>query len=237
MMINYDGCHRSFFMFEHSYCKTLCKILTVQRFTSKPILLQYYFFNLVRFDFMSISHAYATILTEIGEDLNRAGLKDTPQRAAKAFQYLTSGYQQDLAEVTNDAVFPSDNREMVLVKNIEFYSLCEHHLLPFYGRVHIAYLPEGQVLGLSKFARITEMFARRLQIQENLTQQIAQAVQDITKARGVAVVIDSAHMCMMMRGVGKQCSTTRTVAYVGEFKENSSVRQEFLMAVPEQAHS
>lgn len=124
---------------------------------------------------------------------------------------------------------------MVLVKNIEFYSLCEHHLLPFYGRVHIAYLPDGQVLGLSKFARITEMFARRLQIQENLTQQIAQAVQDITQARGVAVVIDSAHMCMMMRGVEKQCSTTRTVSYLGEFKSNKESRQEFLMAVPEQA--
>ncbi len=109
---------------------------------------------------------YANILTAVGEDLNRPGLKDTPMRAAKAFSYLTSGYNQTLEEVTNNAVFPSDNREMVLVKNIEFYSLCEHHLLPFYGRVHIAYLPEGNVLGLSKFARITEMFARRLQIQE-----------------------------------------------------------------------
>ncbi|WLF85107.1 GTP cyclohydrolase I FolE [Moraxella sp. ZY21109] len=181
-----------------------------------------------------MSHAYADIINAVGEDLNRAGLKDTPQRAAKAFQYLTSGYQQDLVEVANDAVFPSDNREMVLVKNIEFYSLCEHHLLPFYGRVHIAYLPEGQVLGLSKFARITEMFARRLQIQENLTQQIAQAIQDITKARGVAVVIDSAHMCMMMRGIQKQHSTTRTVSFIGDFKTDKEARQEFLMAVPEQ---
>lgn len=181
----------------------------------------------------SISQSYAEILTAVGEDLNRAGLKDTPQRAAKAFQYLTSGYQQDLAEVTNEAVFPSDNREMVLVKNIEFYSLCEHHLLPFYGKVHIAYLPEGKVLGLSKFARITEMFARRLQIQENLTQQIAEAVEQVTHARGVAVVIDSAHMCMMMRGVEKQSSTTRTVCFTGEFKTNRDSRNEFLMAVPE----
>lgn len=183
---------------------------------------------------MTMQQSYANILSAVGEDLNRPGLKDTPIRAAKAFTYLTSGYTQSLEEVTNNAVFPSDNREMVLVKNIEFYSLCEHHLLPFYGRVHIGYLPEGQVLGLSKFARITEMFARRLQIQENLTQQIAEAVQQVTGARGVAVVIDSAHMCMMMRGVGKQHSTTRTVSFLGDFKTNTEDRREFLRAVPEQ---
>lgn len=182
---------------------------------------------------MSMQQSYENILEAVGEDLERPGLKDTPLRAAKAFSYLTSGYNKTLEEVTNDAVFPSDNREMVLVKNIEFYSLCEHHLLPFYGRVHIAYLPEGHVLGLSKFARITEMFARRLQIQENLTQQIAEAIENITGARGVAVVIDSAHMCMMMRGVGKQNSTTRTVSFVGEFKTNTETRREFLSAVPE----
>ena len=182
---------------------------------------------------MTMQQSYANILTAVGEDLNRPGLKDTPVRAAKAFSYLTSGYSQTLEEVTNKAVFPSDNREMVLVKNIEFYSLCEHHLLPFYGRVHIAYLPEGHVLGLSKFARITEMFARRLQIQENLTQQIAEAVAEVTKARGVAVMIDSAHMCMMMRGVGKQESTTRTVSFIGDFKTDKETRREFLSAVPE----
>ena len=182
---------------------------------------------------MSMQQSYEKILTAVGEDLQRPGLKDTPVRAARAFSYLTSGYNQTLEEVTNNAVFPSENREMVLVKNIEFYSLCEHHLLPFYGRVHIAYLPEGQVLGLSKFARITEMFARRLQIQENLTQQIAEAVASVTHTRGVAVVIDSAHMCMMMRGVGKQNSTTRTVSFVGEFKTNEEVRREFLRVVPE----
>ncbi|WP_171257365.1 GTP cyclohydrolase I FolE [Acinetobacter larvae] len=180
-----------------------------------------------------MQQSYANILTAVGEDLNRPGLKDTPLRAAKAFSYLTSGYTQSLAEVTNNAVFPSDNHEMVLVKNIEFYSLCEHHLLPFSGRVHIAYLPEGHVLGLSKFARITEMFARRLQIQETLTQQIAEAIAEVTQARGVAVMIDSAHMCMMMRGVSKQASTTRTVAYVGDFKTDKDVRQEFLQALPE----
>ncbi|GAA5011565.1 GTP cyclohydrolase I FolE [Acinetobacter puyangensis] len=182
---------------------------------------------------MSMQQSYSDILTAIGEDLDRPGLKDTPIRAAKAFTFLTSGYQKDLKEVTNDAVFPSENREMVLVKNIEFYSLCEHHLLPFYGRVHIGYLPEGQVLGLSKFARITEMFARRLQIQENLTQQIAEAIVEVTGARGAAVVIDSAHMCMMMRGVGKQQSTTRTVCFLGELKNNEQARREFLSAVPE----
>ena len=182
---------------------------------------------------MSMQQNYANILTAIGEDLDRPGLKDTPARAAKAFSYLTSGYSKTLEEVTNNAVFPSDNRDMVLVKNIEFYSLCEHHLLPFHGRVHIAYLPEGNVLGLSKFARITEMFARRLQIQEQLTKQIADAVAEVTQARGVAVVIDSAHMCMMMRGVSKQESTTRTVSFVGDFKTDKEARREFLMAVPE----
>ena len=182
---------------------------------------------------MSMQQSYSDILTAIGEDLDRPGLKDTPMRAAKAFSYLTSGYQQSLEEVTNNAVFPSDNEEMVLVKNIEFYSLCEHHLLPFHGRVHIAYLPQGQVLGLSKFARITEMFARRLQIQENLTQQIAEAIVEVTGARGAAVVIDSAHMCMMMRGVGKQHSTTRTVSLIGDFKTDKEARREFLSAVPE----
>ena len=182
---------------------------------------------------MSMQQSYSDILTAVGEDLDRPGLKDTPMRAAKAFSYLTSGYQQSLAEVTNNAVFPSDNEEMVLVKNIEFYSLCEHHLLPFHGRVHIAYLPQGKVLGLSKFARITEMFARRLQIQENLTQQIAEAVVEVTGARGAAVVIDSAHMCMMMRGVAKQQSTTRTVSLIGDFKTDKEARREFLAAVPE----
>ena len=154
-------------------------------------------------------------------------------RAAKAFSYLTSGYSKTLEEVTNNAVFPSENDEMVLVKNIEFYSLCEHHLLPFHGRVHIAYLPSGNVLGLSKFARITEMFARRLQIQEQLTKQIADAVAEVTQARGVAVVIDSAHMCMMMRGVSKQESTTRTGSFFGESKTDKEERRDFLIAVPE----
>lgn len=185
-------------------------------------------------DVHDLSSLYAQLLTGIGEDVQRPGLLDTPQRAAKALLDLTAGYRQELGNVVNGAVFPSDNHDLVLVKNIEFYSLCEHHLLPFFGRVHIGYLPEGQVLGLSKFARITELFARRLQIQEQLTQQIAQAVADVTGARGVAVVIDSAHMCMMMRGVSKQQSTTRTVHFLGELRHDDQARREFLQAVPEQ---
>lgn len=181
---------------------------------------------------MTMQQSYATIISAIGEDLQRPGLIDTPARAAKAFSFLTHGYNLSLDEVTNNAVFPSSNREMVLVKGIEFYSLCEHHLLPFMGQAHIAYLPNGHVLGLSKFARIVDMYSRRLQIQENLTQQIAQAVMDATGARGAAVVMDAAHMCMMMRGVQKQHSSTRSVSMLGEFTTNTQARQEFLMAVP-----
>ena len=181
---------------------------------------------------MTMQQSYANIISAIGEDLERPGLLDTPARAAKAFSFLTHGYHQSLDEVTNNAVFPSTNREMVLVKGIEFYSLCEHHLLPFMGQAHIAYLPNGHVLGLSKFARIVDMYSRRLQIQENLTQQIAQAVMDATGARGAAVVMDAAHMCMMMHGVQKQHSSTRSVSMLGEFTTNIQARQEFLMAVP-----
>ncbi len=179
-----------------------------------------------------MQQSYANIITAIGEDLQRPGLRDTPQRAAKAFSFLTQGYTQTLDEVTNNAIFPSTNREMVLVKGIEFYSLCEHHLLPFMGQAHVAYLPNGQVLGLSKFARIVDMYSHRLQIQENLTQQIAQAIMDATGARGAAVVMDAAHMCMMMRGVQKQHSSTRSISMLGEFTTNTQVRQEFLLAVP-----
>lgn len=175
---------------------------------------------------------YEQLIASTGEDLDRAGLLDTPMRAAKAFAYLTRGYHQDLIEVSNNAIFPSDNRELVMVQNIEFYSLCEHHLLPFFGVAHVAYLPDGKVLGLSKVARIIDMYARRLQIQENLTQQVAQAIMDMTDCRGAAVVMDAAHMCMMMRGVSKQQSTTRSSAMLGEFVSNNQARHEFLNAVP-----
>ena len=175
---------------------------------------------------------YSQLIASTGEDLNRPGLVDTPIRAAKAFSYLTQGYHQTLEEVSNKAVFPSSNRELVIVQNIEFYSLCEHHMLPFHGVAHVGYLPDGQVLGLSKFARIIDMYARRLQIQENLTEQVAQAIMDITGCRGAAVVMDAAHMCMMMRGVSKQHSTTRSTAMLGEFITNNQARNEFLSAVP-----
>ena len=180
-----------------------------------------------------MEQAYASLITAIGEDLNRAGLADTPKRAAKAFQYLCKGYNEDLATIVNNAIFPSDNDQMVIVRDIELYSLCEHHLLPFIGKCHVAYLPSGKVLGLSKVARIVDMFARRLQIQENLTKQIAEAVMQVTDAKGVGVIVEAKHMCMMMRGVGKQESTTRTVSFIGDFKTNKEERREFLSAVPE----
>ncbi|OQX05486.1 MAG: GTP cyclohydrolase I FolE [Thiothrix lacustris] len=174
------------------------------------------------------SQLYAELITSIGEDITRDGLQKTPERAAKAFGFLTQGYQQSLETIVNGAVFASDNDEMVVVKDIEFYSLCEHHLLPFVGRAHIAYLPQGKVLGLSKIARITDMYARRLQIQENMTKQIADAIQSVTGAAGVGVVLEAQHFCMMMRGVQKQHSSTVTSMMLGEFRENSRTRQEFL---------
>ena len=177
---------------------------------------------------MSLEQHYTAILGQLGEDVNREGLLDTPKRAAKAMQYLCKGYQQTLEEVTNGALFSSDNSEMVLVKNMELYSLCEHHMLPFIGKAHVAYLPNGKVLGLSKVARIVDMYARRLQIQENLTREIAEAMQQVTGASGVAVVIEAQHMCMMMRGVEKQNSSMVTSVMLGQFRDNAATRSEFL---------
>jgi len=174
---------------------------------------------------------YARIIEAIGEDLDRPGLKDTPQRAAKAMQYLTRGYQQTVDEVVNDALFPSDCSEMVLVKDIELYSLCEHHLLPFIGKAHVAYIPDGKVVGLSKVARIVDMFARRLQIQEQLTVQIAETLQKVTGAAGVGVIIEAKHMCMMMRGVEKQNSVMKTSAMLGSFRSQQATRNEFLSLI------
>ncbi len=177
------------------------------------------------------SQLYAELITSIGEDITRDGLQKTPERAAKAFGFLTQGYQQSLETLVNGAVFDSDNDEMVVVKDIEFYSLCEHHLLPFVGKAHVAYLPQGKVIGLSKIARITDMYARRLQIQENMTKQIADAIQQVTGAAGVGVVLEAQHFCMMMRGVQKQHSSTVTSMMLGEFRENSRTRQEFLQLI------
>ena len=178
-----------------------------------------------------ISQHYNHIIKLLGEDPKREGLLDTPKRAAKAMQYLTKGYAEDLGDIVNNAVFTSESDEMVLVRNIELYSLCEHHLLPFHGHCHIGYVPSGKVLGLSKFARIVEMYARRLQIQENFTREIALAVQEVTEAAGVGVVVEARHMCMMMRGVEKQNSMMRTSALLGSIRKSHKTRHEFLTLI------
>ena len=174
---------------------------------------------------------YARIIAALGEDLARPGLKDTPERAAKAMQFLTRGYGQTVDEIVNGALFPSDSSEMVVVRDIELYSLCEHHLLPFIGKAHVAYIPSGKVLGLSKVARIVDMFARRLQIQEQLTMEIANTVEEVTGALGVGVIIEAKHMCMMMRGVEKQNSSMKTSSMLGLFRKNDATRKEFMALI------
>jgi GTP cyclohydrolase I len=175
-----------------------------------------------------IAEAYYEMLGAIGEDVEREGLRRTPDRAARALEFLTQGYRQDLDEIINDAVFASDASEIILVKDIELYSLCEHHLLPFIGRAHVAYIPNGKVIGLSKVARIVDVFARRLQIQENLTTQIAQSLMGCLEPSGVAVVVEAKHLCMMMRGVEKQNSVMKTSCLLGVFQEDARTRSEFL---------
>ncbi|APC20914.1 GTP cyclohydrolase I FolE [Pseudomonas protegens] len=181
-----------------------------------------------------LSQHFHGILQGLGEDPTREGLRDTPQRASKALRYLCHGYETSLEELVNGALFSSTSDEMVMVQNIELYSLCEHHLLPFIGQAHVAYIPTGKVLGLSKVARIVDMYARRLQIQETLTRQIAEAIQEVTRAAGVAVVIEARHMCMMMRGVEKQNSLMNTSVMLGAFRESASTRQEFLQLLRRQ---
>lgn len=183
------------------------------------------FFTLVD---LIVQEAYRAIIEQIGEDPDRDGLADTPRRAARAMEFLTRGYQQTIQQVVNGALFDSDASEMIIVQDIELYSLCEHHILPFIGKCHVAYMPTGKVLGLSKVARIVEMFARRLQIQENLTKEIAEAIQQVTSAAGVSVIIEAKHMCMMMRGVEKQNSIMKTSVMLGQFRDNQSTRMEFL---------
>lgn len=175
--------------------------------------------------------AFASIIAAIGEDLERPGLIGTPERAAKAMAFLTQGYHQNVDDIINDALFPTTSNEMVIVKNIELYSLCEHHMLPFIGKCHVAYLPSDVVIGLSKIARIVDVFARRLQIQEHLTQQIAETIMDKTRARGVGVIIESQHMCMMMRGVEKQNSVMTTSCMLGAFRDRPTTRSEFLSLI------
>jgi GTP cyclohydrolase I len=179
----------------------------------------------------AIADAVHSILRAVGEDPAREGLRRTPERAAKAWGELTAGMNLTLADVLNGAIFTQDYDQMVLVKNVEFYSLCEHHLLPFTGKAHIAYLPAGRVIGLSKLPRLLDVYARRLQLQERLTQQVAEGVQEAVGPRGVAVMVEAAHFCMMMRGVEKQHSTTATWAFLGEFRDNAQLRNEFLAAV------
>ena len=175
-----------------------------------------------------MEHAFLQILEQLGEDPARDGLADTPKRAASAMQFLTKGYREELSEIVNNALFESDTSEMIIVQDIELYSMCEHQLLPFIGKCHVAYLPTGKVLGLSKVARIVDMYARRLQIQENLTKQIAEAIQSVTNAAGVGVIIEAQHMCMMMRGVEKQNSMMKTSMMLGQFQGDQSTRMEFL---------
>ncbi|MBK8819318.1 MAG: GTP cyclohydrolase I FolE [Saprospiraceae bacterium] len=174
-----------------------------------------------------ISEQYKNIIELLGEDATREGLLKTPERVAKAMQFLTQGYHQDAKAILESALFKEDYNEMVIVKDIEVYSMCEHHLLPFFGKAHIAYIPNGYVVGLSKIPRVVDVFARRFQVQERLTQEILEAIQNTLKPQGAAVVIEAAHMCMMMRGVQKQNSTTTTSAFTGQFQKVET-RSEFL---------
>ena len=171
------------------------------------------------------------LLEALGEDPQREGLLKTPDRVAKALAFLTSGYRTDIATVINDAIFTQTTNSMVIVKNIEVYSLCEHHMLPFFGRCHIGYIPTGRVFGVSKLARLVDMYARRLQLQERLTEQISHAVQESIDARGVGVMIEAQHLCMMMRGVEKQNSTMVTSSVLGTFRESQATRDEFLALI------
>jgi GTP cyclohydrolase IA len=178
-----------------------------------------------------IEDAISRILKTVGEDPRREGLRRTPRRVAQAWEFLTSGYRKDIRQVLNDAIFTEKYDEMVIVKDIDFFSMCEHHLLPFYGKAHVAYIPNGKILGLSKIPRIVEIFSRRLQVQERLTRQIADTLFDELEPDGVAVVIEARHLCMMMRGVEKQNSVATTSAMLGSFREDERTRNEFLKLI------
>jgi GTP cyclohydrolase I len=182
-------------------------------------------------DLDKIERLTRELLVAIGEDPEREGLQKTPRRVAKALEFLTSGYRADLRTVINDAVFTQSTNSMVIVKNIEVYSMCEHHMLPFYGRCHIGYLPTGKVFGVSKLARLVDMFARRLQLQERLTEQVSQAIMETIGATGVGVMIEARHLCMMMRGVEKQNSVMVTSSVLGSFRESQATREEFLSLI------
>jgi len=178
-----------------------------------------------------MEHYFRKMIEFIGEDPKREGLLKTPTRAAHAFEFMTQGYKKNIDEVVNGAIFTSDNDEMVVVKDIEMYSMCEHHLLPFFGKAHVGYIPKGKIIGLSKIARIVDMYARRLQVQENLTKEIAQTLMQVTGALGVGVVIEAQHLCMMMRGVEKQNSVMKTSCLLGVFRKEDATRKEFLALI------
>lgn len=182
-----------------------------------------------------LKDAYSSALSLLGEDPNREGLQKTPERLAKAMQFLTQGYQLDARAILESAKFHEDVSEMIVVKDIELYSMCEHHMLPFYGKAHVAYIPKGYITGLSKIARVVDVYARRLQVQERLTTQILNAIKDTLDPIGVAVVIEASHLCMMMRGVQKQNSVTTTSAFYGEFEKNET-RSEFLKLITAHLH-
>jgi len=174
---------------------------------------------------------FRKLIETIGENPNREGLLKTPLRAARAFEFMTQGYKKNVNDIVNGAIFTSDNDEMVIIKDIELYSLCEHHMLPFLGKAHVGYIPNGKIIGLSKIARIVDMYARRLQVQENLTRQIARTLMDVTGALGVGVVIEAQHLCMMMRGVEKQNSIMKTSCLLGVFRKEDATRKEFLTLI------
>lgn len=180
---------------------------------------------------MNIEKEARAIIKAIGEDPDREGLKRTPERFSESIQFLTSGYRGSIGDILNGAVFTEDTRDMVIVKDIEFYSLCEHHIIPFFGICHIGYIPDGKVLGLSKFARVVELFSRRLQLQERLTHEIADALMDSLKPLGLGVIIEAKHLCMMMRGVEKQGSELVTSVMLGSFRRKSDTRNEFLRLI------
>jgi len=186
-------------------------------------------------DLQAMIQSYQTILERLGEDVNREGLLKTPERAGKAMRFLTKGYEEDAEAILRSAMFREEYSEMVIVKDIELYSLCEHHLLPFYGKAHVAYIPNGHIVGLSKIPRVIDVFARRLQVQERLTDQILHCIQNTLNPLGVAVVIEAKHMCMMMRGVQKQNSLTTTSAFTGEF-QRVETRSEFLALIGSRLH-
>lgn len=171
------------------------------------------------------------MLVELGEDPEREGLRDTPRRVAKSYEYLTRGYRQTVQDVVHGAIFEAESDDMVLVRDIEFFSLCEHHMLPFFGKCHVGYIPRGKILGVSKIARLVDMFARRLQIQERMTKQISQAIMETVGAEGVGVVVEAQHLCMQMRGVEKQHSVMTTSAMLGSFRRELATRNEFLRLI------